>query len=570
MTELRLSPREALLLNAALNPDPDVAATSWQAWAAQIELEVAPVPELRLLTAVYEHLSAIAPALPLPQKLRGKARATFTRNQLIASGSLEAIGALEAAVPVLIAKGLAFCARFGAWSSRQMGDADIYVPQDKFAEAVDILANRGWVPKYGLTLQSLLHRTSLRRNSWNLTKGHGDIDLHWRIDEGPDEAALEREMWDAAEPAELLGAPHLIPSPEFATILSLNHGFIEGTRGDALQTIIDCSKWLPLCDRATLTALLSRTGRWQSYAQVSQLLAAVGLSQPHLVDIASPTRAQRPNQTPAGGPERAVLRRPALYCTWEVLGRRARVERLLIRLGGPLSKPLGPTGPARDTYDLRECTVIDELAGPGWGWPEPERSSFWSDRADCRLLVPLPDAGDHLIVLTLSPHRLVSRNRRVSVFANGLLVDTLAIAEGEGERDYPFIIPRQLLSGPWVELAFRPIDYGATPEATHWRWRSLPVTWLRVYDAGRIAAAVAQTRVPPLGLSILKQEQPQAAKFDRIRAVIAASPLKDDPRLPPDFDGVLYILLYRDLFEAELDPFEHFIHHGQREGRAWR
>ncbi|MEO7775516.1 MAG: hypothetical protein ABIT61_12675, partial [Steroidobacteraceae bacterium] len=133
--ELLASPRETLLLNAALNPQADLAAASWREWAGQIELEVAPVPELRMLTAVYEHLSAIAPALLLPQKLRGKARSTFTRNQLIAGTSVEAIEHLAVSMPVIIAKGLAVCARFGAWSSRQMGDADIYVPYGKLEQA---------------------------------------------------------------------------------------------------------------------------------------------------------------------------------------------------------------------------------------------------------------------------------------------------------------------------------------------------------------------------------------------------------------------------------------------------
>src|SRR4051794_30993932 len=122
------SERENLLLRAALSPDADVAVSSWKDWAAQISLEDAPYPELRLLTAVYANLSRIAEHFKLPSKLKGKARATFIQNNLLARESLPAIEALDQKCPVLIAKGLAICVRFGAWSSRTMGDADIHVP----------------------------------------------------------------------------------------------------------------------------------------------------------------------------------------------------------------------------------------------------------------------------------------------------------------------------------------------------------------------------------------------------------------------------------------------------------
>ena len=85
MTALQLSRREEYLLDAALNPDAAVAAASWERWASEIQLEDAPYPELRLLTAVYAHLSRVAPALKLPSKLRGKARATFAANNMVST-----------------------------------------------------------------------------------------------------------------------------------------------------------------------------------------------------------------------------------------------------------------------------------------------------------------------------------------------------------------------------------------------------------------------------------------------------------------------------------------------------
>ena len=570
MMELSLSSRETLLLNAALNPNADIAAASWREWAGQIELEVAPVPELRLLTAVYEHLSEIAPELPLPQKLRGKARSTFTRNQLIAGTSVQAIDRLAISMPVLISKGLAVCARFGAWSSRQMGDADFYVPYGKLEEAVDILVADGWVPKYGMTVQSLKHRSSLRRDSWNFSKHRGEIDLHWRIDDGVGGERLEREMWETAEPVTIMGKTFLAPSPEFAVILSLHHGFVVGTRGDVFQSLVDCSKWLPACDNTKLAALISATGRWKIFSQMSKVLRNLGLPQTLRAPKGKDRNRTRPSQGPPMRTERRLLRHPLLYRVWELLGRNTMLERLSIRLAGPLSRPLGPAARPRDIYDLRSCDVIDELAGPGWGWPEPEHTAFWSDRADCRLLVPLSNVEDRVFVLTLSDHRLWSRTRQVAVFANGVRVATFWITDGLGDRDFPFIVSRHLLFGPWVELSFRPIDYAGQANEHYALWRTLPVRLLRVYDAQSIATAVAQPRIPSMNLSILKGRQPEADKFARILAIIAASPHKDDDRLPPGFDPVVYVLAYRDLFDAEVDPYQHFAFQGRGEGRAWQ
>jgi hypothetical protein len=48
------------------------------------------------------------------------------------------------------------------------------------------------------------------------------------------------------------------------------------------------------------------------------------------------------------------------------------------------------------------------------------------------------------------------------------------------------------------------------------------------------------------------------------------SPFRNSPEIPSDFDPVMYVLLYPDLLEHEVDPYEHFANHGKREGRMWR
>ena len=247
MTISELSKREERLLRAALHPDGAVAAASFEEWASEIELEQAPYPELRILTAVYAHLSRVAPSLKLPGKLRGKAKATFAANHLLANGCLPIIEELGQRVPVILTKGVAICIRFNAWSSRAMGDVDIYVPLPFLEEVCGILERSGWIPKYGMTWASLVHRSSLRRNSWNVTKANCDLDLHWRVQEESADDWFMNAMWATAERAEFLGRTVLLQSAEFAFVTSLDHGFGYGTRGDVLQTIVDAASLLPVC-----------------------------------------------------------------------------------------------------------------------------------------------------------------------------------------------------------------------------------------------------------------------------------------------------------------------------------
>src|SRR5271166_2889406 len=230
MMNLELSQQEERLLRAALNPEATVAVKAWEEWAAEVRLEEAPYSELRMLPPVWAHLNRIAPLLKLPNKLRGKARSTFTQNRLMAHETLPILREMSLHAQVLLTKGIAMCVRFDAWSSRAMGDIDVHVPIATLTKVCEILSQSGWVPHYGMTWASLEHRSSLRRNSWNMAKGHAQLDLHWRIVDGPAEDWFTRNMWESAEPAKLLGHFLLLESPEFAFFTSLNHGFNFGTR----------------------------------------------------------------------------------------------------------------------------------------------------------------------------------------------------------------------------------------------------------------------------------------------------------------------------------------------------
>jgi Uncharacterised nucleotidyltransferase len=489
MKTLEFSAREDLLLNAALNPDASLAVENWKSWASQMPLENVPLHELRLLPAIYAHLNQIAPNLTLPNKLRGKAKAIFTRNSLVTSASLPTIRKLSRQCPVMLTKGLAICLRFNAWSSRPMADVDIHVPLRSLETACRVLEGSGWIPRYGMTLPSIVHRSSLRRDSWNFTKGSLDIDLHWRLRAGPAENWLAQKMWASGERVSFRGETLVLQSAEFALLSSLMHGFLQGDRGDALQTVIDAALLLPNCKADELHVLLSTSDLSAPFKTLISTYDRLGLSAKWakvLVDRRrsngrkgiSFTKLVRHRSRLRPNVETSLLRWPISYRIWEMLGRRPRLERLMLRLAGPFSRPLNAPSPDKDDYDLRDCKVIDEIGGPGWSWPEPDHSCFWSDRPDARLLVPLRRVGDYLLVLRFAD--TASSKARIDIFANGIGVATIDFKQ-HSAAEYSFLIPRHILFGPWIELSFRRKPY-RDKFPRYKRSRGAPFQWLRVLD----------------------------------------------------------------------------------------
>lgn len=461
---LTISDRERLLLKAALCQDAPTAIASWEEWASQISLEAAPYPELRLFNAVHENLTRIASSFPLPRKLDGVAKATFVTNNHIARQCLPVIEAIGQHSPIMIMKGLAMCIRHNTWSSRAMGDADVQIPFERLEVVADMLEQSGWVPKYGLSWTSLVHRTALRRSSWNVARNGVELDLHWRAHAGVEDPAIARQMWATAEPAHYFNRSVLIQSHEFAMISILDFGFMLGSPAEKLQAIVDTSKVLPKCNPDILMPLIARRDLFDTYnAVVSTVEAAkrpAGDRESAPIESAPP-----PERTPPvvqiAPSEDALLRSPASYRLWTSLGSKAVLERSLIRSMGPLSKPFAWSGAFEDDYDLTNLQVVDKITGIGWGCYDAHTNSLWSDRADARLLVPLKSVESCTIVLTASDDRVRTPNNEINVFANGHFITKIEIRES-AISDYAFSIPRHLLFGPWIELSLRAMDYRGT------------------------------------------------------------------------------------------------------------
>ena len=100
--------------------------------------------------------------------------------------------------------------------------------------------------------------------------------------------------------------------------------------------------------------------------------------------------------------------------------------------------------------------------------------------------------------------------------------------------------------------------------------QSIPVRRLRVFDAPLLNGSFSRDLEQTLLTMINAKGDPQGTKLERIKWKIENSPYRKDSKLPEDFDPAIYVLSYPDLLEHEVEPYYHFIHHGQSEERPWR
>jgi hypothetical protein len=216
---------------------------------------------------------------------------------------------------------------------------------------------------------------------------------------------------------------------------------------------------------------------------------------------------------------------------------------------------------------------MDEVGGIGWSWPDLSQQCFWSDRADARLLLPVRRGADHLLVLSFAESRTRSAAPRFDVFVNGRRAALIDFRAHPEVASYVLHVRRRAIFADWLEVSFRPHDYVAQAEAIS-NYPARLGAPLHAVDVmrmdGKAGALFDERAVPLLCERILKREEPYFSKFEAVKNKIASSPFSGSPDLPDGFDPIRYVLYYHDLLMAEVDPFEHYLHYGRREGRVWR
>jgi hypothetical protein len=271
------SGRELQLLDAAVNPDAAAAVASWERWSSQTTLEDAQYPERRLLSAVYGHLSLIAPGVDLPKKMRGKARATLASNHMIARATVHLCESLGAASPVLFSEAIAICLRFDAWATRDVRAADIHLPAAALKDVEAALSTIGWHLQSGELSPALTGPEAAAFGSLTATKGRLGVRIHWsRSSEGKD-CPLTQGMWADAENVLYLGRSVSIQSAEDSLVAILRHRLRSDDRSEALLAVVDAAWLLPVCRPDRLSSHLAAASLTGAFHELAALLQELGM-----------------------------------------------------------------------------------------------------------------------------------------------------------------------------------------------------------------------------------------------------------------------------------------------------
>jgi hypothetical protein len=158
------------------------------------------------------------------------------------------------------------------------------------------------------------------------------------------------------------------------------------------------------------------------------------------------------------------------------------------------------------------------------------------------------------------------------VLANGHYLTSVDFRKTPAVPTYVFAVPRKIIFADWLELSFRPYNY-PSEERGRGRYglrRSLPAQRLELIRVGELRERLDIIVPPALLEQIQAGQEPQQSRFERIRVKMESSPFRTSEKLPAGFDPVLYVLNNPDLFEAEVDPYEHYLTIGRARRRQWR
>lgn len=497
----------ASLVQAVLHPDPAVAGAAGRRYLDQVDLQLIPWPQARLLPLLYKRMAAVGE--PTPPLLRGTYRKAWTQNQLRFRATMATVEALDrAGIRTLVLKGASLVPAYGGdWGVRDMTDVDLLVDPARLDEAAAVVDAAGWRPTRGLTTAGVLARHRARRHSWNFAHPDGhQLDLHWRVFAASRSPRSDRAFFEAAVPLEL-GPVRAWRMADPDLLLHVLEHAGHGEQESRLLWIVDAVVILRAIGAAGGGATTAAGDRLAAQARAHRLLRPVRerlqvlgdvVDEPVAAALLDRLRREPDEPEPIPGTWRARLDehrrggtplpaaaaslarevvdgsmapRRAAWLAYVATGRRPSVEAALVRRGGRLTAtpstevpPPGPDG----FWHLDDGPTVEALCGPGWSYPEPGTGT-WVEGVEGRLSLPRPNdgvAGFPLVVdvvlTVLGRHG--GPDRRVEVRAAGRTLATIDADEASTTHEVRVVVPTP--AAPTVELSIlarppaRPIDLG--------------------------------------------------------------------------------------------------------------
>ncbi|MEX1020394.1 MAG: nucleotidyltransferase family protein [Litorilinea sp.] len=234
------STRQENLLGAALFA-PAQAVAAWHRWRAEVDptRDFIDPGSVRLLPLVYENLRPCDLDDPYLQSLKALHHQTVFTNQIQLHGCAQLLDLLHAAgIPTLTLKGAALVSQYyPTVGTRPMGDFDVLVPHAQAEAALAVLDAAEWRP-VGLAHSQITPALLQVRHAQNFSgPNRRQIDLHWYALAGSMDPALDRQLWDQAQPLTL----HNVTTQTLCPTDQLIHVCVHGAAWSSVPPV----RWIP-------------------------------------------------------------------------------------------------------------------------------------------------------------------------------------------------------------------------------------------------------------------------------------------------------------------------------------
>jgi hypothetical protein len=196
------TPVQKLLLKTIIGPA-DQVIKNWQKWQSQLDLDDIDAGSYRvmpMLNHVLRQHGAEGPDIP---RYHGVARKVWYENKLTFHRTAQIIKQWQSeGREIAVLKGIPLAhIYYPDPALRPMDDADLLVPLNQAAPAIDWFLAHGWHSLYDKSRNDLVTYSIKKEHSADLRRPSGlNVDLHWQILNFPLPPKLVQEIWDAMRP----------------------------------------------------------------------------------------------------------------------------------------------------------------------------------------------------------------------------------------------------------------------------------------------------------------------------------------------------------------------------------
>lgn len=455
---------ERLICRAAL-AGPREALDAWRAWRAAHDPATASDILAWAGGYIARHLRGLSAGDPY---LEGISRHHWMSNSRKLARAALVLRPLARRFPLLLLKSFGLGSDADAWRVRPLADIDFSIPRDRAEGLMHELLQQGFRPRLDPDWTELTARIMNQRGSWNVVRDDVDLDVHWRVFDHLDDRTNERlvQAWSRPEKT-ACGMVHILRPEATLCLLAIHHALQPGRGASGL---FDIFGMVAHVDAAAAARLAAQTDATDALCVALESIRQLGAeAHPGVAGVLSALEARRavggtrkPRRADrlAGDTARAALpfaRRPLIHAVCAGFRHRPRVERLAIRLGGPLSRHAIPCA---GTGRLEIDPMREPLLGPGWHHLFPHDNCRWAGMPDARLAIRAP-AGCRAAITV----RLVADAWRNHAFGTlGLFANGRLIATADREASELSGIATATMAHGTVELTLRCVSRRAAPQ----------------------------------------------------------------------------------------------------------